>query len=218
MLNSLRVGGRDPMSAAQRVSRGFHRLGLLLAAIPFLIGSVVSVGMALENAGSARQTYVEQTELACAKARLAAVPKKAPDNPDKSDSARPNRPLSDEDIWGSTATNRKPDWGKQIDEAGKQTAPPSAPLPPGWKEVPSSEVSFDDLIPSHDLKALGCSEVSRKVSDRDILDAVAPMDFSYAAALLPDLAVGLGLTLITSLFVYVVVRAIGWVIGGFAAS
>jgi hypothetical protein len=38
------------MGASQRVSRGFHRLGLFLAAIPLVIGIILSVGVAVEQA------------------------------------------------------------------------------------------------------------------------------------------------------------------------
>jgi hypothetical protein len=38
--------GAVPMGTSQRVSRGFHRLGLLLAAIPLLLGGSLSVYIA----------------------------------------------------------------------------------------------------------------------------------------------------------------------------
>jgi hypothetical protein len=42
--------------------------------------------------------------------------------------------------------------------------------------------------------------------------------FSHAASFLPPFTIGLGITFAITLAVYGVVRAIGWVIGGFAAS
>jgi hypothetical protein len=74
------------------------------------------------------------------------------------------------------------------------------------------------LLENADLKELGCSNEPRTVSDRDILDASPPANFSYAVTFLPPLALFLGITLAISLAVYVLVRAIGWVIGGFAAT
>jgi hypothetical protein len=44
-----------------------------------------------------------------------------------------------------------------------------------------------------------------------------PETFSYAAHFLPPLGLGLAITLGVSLAVYGIVRAIGWVIGGFAS-
>jgi hypothetical protein len=45
-----------------------------------------------------------------------------------------------------------------------------------------------------------------------------PDDFNYPTEFLPPLAMGLAITLGLTLFVYGLVRAMGWVIGGFAAS
>jgi cell division protein FtsN len=49
---SLRSGARS-MSTSQRVSRGFHWLGLLLAVIALLVGGTFSVIYALNEAGPA---------------------------------------------------------------------------------------------------------------------------------------------------------------------
>ena len=38
------------MGASQRVSRGFHRLAIFLAAIPLVIGTILSLGVAAELA------------------------------------------------------------------------------------------------------------------------------------------------------------------------
>jgi hypothetical protein len=56
------------MSASQRVSRGFHRLGFFLAAISFVIGGTFAVlaGLTSANKGSTRQQ-----ELVCAHTRVA---------------------------------------------------------------------------------------------------------------------------------------------------
>ena len=51
------------MSAPQRLSRGFHRLALFLAAIPLVVGGVVSVYIASDGA---KRWYDEQVTLVCA--------------------------------------------------------------------------------------------------------------------------------------------------------
>ena len=63
------------MSAAQRVSRKFHRLGPFLAAVPLLIVGTWSVFNALNAANNARLSHDEQAHLVCAKARIAAMRK-----------------------------------------------------------------------------------------------------------------------------------------------
>jgi hypothetical protein len=68
-----------------------------------------------------------------------------------------------------------------------------------------------------DLQTLGCSDGVQIASYGEVVDAQPPGDFSYAARLLPPLGLGLAITLAVSLAIYGVVRAIGWVIGGFAA-
>ena len=69
-----------------------------------------------------------------------------------------------------------------------------------------------------DLKSFGCSDASRLVLEENILNAPSPTDFSYAAELLPGLGWALGAALFVGLLIYGIVRAIGWVIGGFTAS
>jgi predicted Co/Zn/Cd cation transporter (cation efflux family) len=67
------------------------------------------------------------------------------------------------------------------------------------------------------LQKLGCSDWAQTASFREVINA-KPDDFSYATELLPPLTIGLAITLAVSLAVYGFVRAIDWVIGGFAAS
>jgi hypothetical protein len=38
------------MSTSQRLSRGFHRLGLFLAVIPLLVGGIIAIGSAIGEA------------------------------------------------------------------------------------------------------------------------------------------------------------------------
>jgi hypothetical protein len=49
-------------------------------------------------------------------------------------------------------------------------------------------------------------------------EACHPPDFNWFNAFAPQAGLRLAITLAVSLAVYSVVRAIGWVIGGFAAS
>jgi hypothetical protein len=54
------------MAASQRLSRGFHRLALFLAAIPLVVGSIASLYIASDAASSAKLWHDEQAALACA--------------------------------------------------------------------------------------------------------------------------------------------------------
>ena len=82
----------------------------------------------------------------------------------------------------------------------------------------SGQPNVFDQFDEHDLKDLGCTGTSRKVSVREISAAAPSASFSYVSALLSPLAFVLGVALIVSLAVYALVRAIGWVIGGFARA
>jgi hypothetical protein len=53
---------------------------------------------------------------------------------------------------------------------------------------------------------------------REVVNAASPREFNYAATFLLWLGAGLAMTLAMSLLIYVLIRAIGWVIGGFAAT
>jgi hypothetical protein len=58
------------MSAAQRVSRGFHRLGMFLAAIPLIVGVMWSFIFAQGRADAAKMVHDEQVSLVCAQTAL----------------------------------------------------------------------------------------------------------------------------------------------------
>jgi hypothetical protein len=60
------------MAASHRVSRGFHRLALFLAGIPFLIGIGLSVFWGVHDANVASNTH---EKLACAHERAGAMDK-----------------------------------------------------------------------------------------------------------------------------------------------
>ena len=161
------------MSASQRVSRGFHRLAIFLAAIALVIGTILSVGVAFEQANRAKAKHDWQAKLVCARTAL----------------------LNDPEDW--------------VDVPNEDTEKPA----------PASGVQKSDPVEwPRDLKALGCSEWPQTATLDEIRAAKPPKDFSYAASLLPPLGLGLAVTLAVSLVIYGLVRAIGWVIGGFAAS
>jgi len=127
------------MSTAQKVGRGFHWLGLFLAAIPLLIGGTLSVIYALDEAGPA---------------------------------------LSENPAPKSSAAT--PSSGKNLTIDGVDISPVLTPDQQNEKldriALPSWRVKFAELLVK-----------------------------------------GLTISLAVSLAVYGVVRAIGWVIGGFAA-
>jgi hypothetical protein len=75
----------------------------------------------------------------------------------------------------------------------------------------------EDKVTDPDLKELGCSVFSRKVSLLEIFRAKAPGEFDWKAEFLLACAAGIAVTLVLVFTVYSIVRAIGWVIGGFAA-
>ncbi len=172
------------MGTSQRVGRGFHRLAVFMAAIPFLVGAVWSVSIAFEQADRAELAHAERVALFCAK------------------------------LWF-----RRP----------KETSQPSPfddlirdPQAKGLQpRSPEETDAFMARIVGHryvDLRDLGCSEGPNSVALKDVFLATEPPQFPRASALLPPLAIGLAVTLAMSLAVYGLVRAIGWVIGGFAAT
>jgi hypothetical protein len=59
------------VAASLRLSRGFHRLAVLLAAIPLLVGSAYSFTIALAEANGAKSIHDRQVKLACAQKELA---------------------------------------------------------------------------------------------------------------------------------------------------
>jgi hypothetical protein len=62
------------MGGSTRVSRGFHRLGLFLAAILMLIGVISSAWVALDTANDAKAIHDQQAKLVCAQAALKNAP------------------------------------------------------------------------------------------------------------------------------------------------
>jgi hypothetical protein len=61
------------MATSQRLSRGFHRLALFLAAIPLLVGGIGSTFFAFDHANYAQHLHDEQVKLVCAQTALKAA-------------------------------------------------------------------------------------------------------------------------------------------------
>jgi hypothetical protein len=159
------------MSTAQRVSRGFHRLALFLAAIPLLVGGAASAYVALDHANSAKATHDQQAaKLVCAQ----------------------------------TALNSE----QQLKLLGLP------PLPSGYHLESLGSLDSEQI----DLQKLGCPGWPQTTTIGEVLHAKPPEALSYVESFLPPPGIGFVITLAVTLAVYVVVRAIGWVIGGFAAS
>ena len=172
------------MAASQRVSRGFHRLAVFLAAIPLVVGILGSIFIALDEANAAKRSQDEQLELICAQ-ELAKAPTRRLLKPDEVIPLPPGKGPADVE-WHN-------------------------PPPDGLKAItyPEAKNPFDQFDEKYDLKELGCSEQSRKVSWHDMTDAPAPGVLNYAAALLPFLSYGFGISLGIAFALYGIVRAIG---------
>ena len=100
-------------------------------------------------------------------------------------------------------------------------------LPPPQQDLTDNLPSYakpalSDYLKSYDLQQLGCSDVSRLVSKFEIMTAGVPGSFwgylfSDISFLLKFVGTIIAIALAAALAVYVIVRAIGWVIGGFVA-
>ena len=165
------------MSTSQRVGRGFHRLGLFLAAIPLLVGGWFSVLTAKDEA---RIGLYKHQQLVCAHEHIA--------------QAKPY--LSDEDARRAGLPN-----GFELDQGN---------------EVPSAAQKPWELNWQIRLKQIGCSEYGDETVT--FKEAHDPPDFKWLSVFARVLGLGLAISLAVSFAVYGVVCAIGWVIGGFAAS
>jgi hypothetical protein len=143
-----------------RVSRGFHRLGLFLAAIPLLWGVFYSLGDPLQMANHDLDWH---QKVACAHGVFQTDPKR---------------------FWTAAF----------------------APPPAGRTDPPLTI----------DLQAIGCSSQA----DDALLIAYAenPPAFNWWTSFGAQAGFILAFAGVVSLAVYGVVRAIGWVIGGFASS
>jgi hypothetical protein len=161
------------MGASRRVSRGFHRLGLFLAAIPLIVGALVIAWMTQQSAKAIRQHQA----LVCAHDYL----------------VRERLLISDDEM-------------KQVK---------AWEVPWQMYEHPAVDWTFREGSYNKDwkvkLKQIGCSDWEYETVSYG--EARNPSDFNW----LNELAIPLALSLAITLAVYGVVRAIGWVTGGFAA-
>jgi hypothetical protein len=144
------------MATSNRLSGGFHRLALFLAAIPLLLGGILSIAMGLNEADGALRQH---EKLLCA-----------------------NRSVlkSDKDLADI----------------------------PFWTDLSTAEERLH-------LKVIGCSDCEGDTVRFE--EARNPPAFSWLASFASAMAPLIGIALAASLAVYGIIRAIGWVIGGFAA-
>jgi hypothetical protein len=180
------------MNTSQRIDRGFHRLGLLLAAVPFLFGVASCIKLASDAADHAQR---EQAELSCAKSWF-------------------DRDWTD--VSDTSATSAEKSSTPHLDELLREYgSDPQAVPKPSPEEVDAimANIAGDRLL---DLRDVGCSQVSKSIKLREVF--IAPTLFSRWIAPVEPVATALAITLLVSFTIYAVVRAIGWVIGGFAAS
>ena len=91
--------------SANRIGRGFHRLGVFLAAIPLLVGGIVSISWSLDHANRMQRYHNEALELVCAKEWLKATP--APSVPGLPPGFRLDDEEHDLKSLGCSKTSRK---------------------------------------------------------------------------------------------------------------
>lgn len=99
------------MGASQRVSRGFHRLALFLAAIPFLVGTVVSLYWA---GGPTFTDLTRHKQLVCAHEHIERVKKRLPSS--DSPSAEKKRLLTDEEVLAPRSKALRPVIGSMFQQ------------------------------------------------------------------------------------------------------
>ena len=176
------------MAASQRVSRGFHRLALFLAAIPFLVGLAASLYFAIN---SAREASKAQQQAICANNYIRRL--------------NPN-PIHEENCSEEDAAAA----GVKLENFFTWCA--TQPPKPYWLLHGPDDATLD-------LKSIGCSDSEYDTIGLGEARAVAaPFLSPWLDPFLSKFGVIFGITLAVSLAVYGVVRAIGWVIGGFAAT
>lgn len=164
VLMCLQAGGGNPMSESQRVSRGFHRLAVLSAAIPLLLGIIYSLWSSYQTANNELDRH---DKLECAREHAA--------------------------LWPPVTTSSVSD-----------------------DEQTSSVGDDEEMGIPLSLKSVGCSD-----RDDDMVsyaEAANPPEFNWWKSYARHIASILALTAAISLGAYSVIRAIGWVIGRFAAS
>ena len=194
------------MAASQRLSRGFHRLALFLAAIPLIVGALWSIIWSLDEANSASSRH---QQVLCAHGRIAALIGSHEVKPDRW--PPPSGPKLTIEGLGTIPVGEdflrlsQDERTKKVDEI---LASVKAETTGPW----------DQWVPSEKLSplALGCGE--KYDADISYGEALIPPVFNWLGTLTSAMTPLIGTTLAATLAIYALVRAIGWVIGGFAAS
>ena len=207
------------MGASQRLGRGFHRLGLFLAAVPLLIGGGIAIGGAMNQADSAgREHQMVHQKVVCAHEYILSQDALIAQHQGRPAPARGGalRALIEQRGLSSPPTS-------DVTIAPKGGMPLDAQHPP-LSQRPAKRGLLESierfLHPPDDkrlsLKQIGCS--SWEYDTVSYGEARNPPKFNWLSVFAPPAAFGLAITLALTLAVYGLVRAIGWVIGGFAAA
>ena len=181
--------------STSRVSRGFHRLAVFVAAIPLLIGVTISLSWAGKSTYQDLQRHQLQV---CAHEHIERVT-----TPKGEAAALPSIGQEPNSAGTNLGTLSLP-------SIGEETKPNS------WPENNPFHLMFAPDETPLNLKRMGCSD-----SDYETVslgEASTVPEFYWYPRLGYYLSIGVGLSLLLSFAVYGLVRAIGWVIGGFAAS
>ncbi len=178
------------MSASSRITKGFSRLATFLA---FSVSLFLFLAIGLEAFNDARragQAHVDLVEAYCAH-KLSRAPF--------------DRALSPTEVI--------------------PLAPGKSPAEINWKFDPpegltvlTNEGTTDPRVATYDLEAMGCAEVSRRITWQEIEEAQSPGDDHYTSILIGGLAWGFGFALFVGICIYSLIRSIGWVIAGFART
>ena len=197
------------MASAQRISRGFHRLAILLAAIPLLGGGVVSLKVATEIADRQQVRHDWEAELVCAQDAL--YKKFYPDLSRDEFERRIRAKLVPIKLALRRHVDESwDDFKARVQEEVRNNHPIE-----GETDAQLAKLK----VPDPDLKELGCSDQPRTVSVQTIFSASRPSsEFSWSGDMLRNLGLFLGILLAISLAVYGLVRGLGWVISGFVSD
>ena len=184
----------------------FKEWGFFLAAIPLIVGALWSIIWSLDEANSASSRH---QQVLCAHGRVAALIGSHEVKPDRW--PPPSGPKLTIEGLGMIPVGEdflrlsQDERTKKVDEI---LASVKAETTGPW----------DQWVPSEKLSplALGCGE--KYDADISYGEALIPPDFNWLTTFASGLIPSISITLALSAAVYALVRAIGWVIGGFAAT
>jgi hypothetical protein len=187
--------------AASRISRGFHRSGVFLGVLLFLISSVAAFFLAKDAAD--RELKRHEAMVCAFDNRPTTV------SIDGVGRYEVKGLLKLSDVERQQKVREVVAWArKENDPLAKWDV---AGLPKF--EIYGEPASLTEL----DLLDLGCQSWSEKTTVQAAKE-VRDQGYNYAIRLAQHFAFGLAISLAASLALYGLVRAIGWVIGGFAAA